>query len=67
VAKDLICLFRVISTARQEGKPHLWQPLLTRGEGSIQFERDVAIGYFPFPSFFSVTAVIEALKAAAHG
>ena len=55
-----ICLFRVISTARQEGKPHLWQPLLTWGAGSIQFERDVAIGYFPSPFFFSSYAHIEA-------
>ena len=59
-------LFRLLSTNRAQGKPHCYQPLQLNGTGLIQFEKNVRIGVFPSPLFFSTYAYIEARQSSAH-
>jgi galactoside O-acetyltransferase len=48
-----------------EGKPRLWQPLLSRGKGKICFENNTTVGVRFSPSFFSSYAYFEARKISA--
>jgi len=46
-----------------QGRPQIKQPALFLGKGEIVFEKDVKIGYFPSPKFYSTYAHIEARDA----
>jgi maltose O-acetyltransferase len=54
-------IYRNLSaTLKIEGRPQINQPVLYLGEGSIVFGRNVNIGYFPSPFFYSGNAHFEA-------
>ncbi len=42
------------------GKPHIKQPVLFIGKGSLKFGNNVNIGYYPSPYFYSGNAHFEA-------
>lgn len=52
--------YKLVSNCKQVGRPRLHQPLQAQGLGKLTFERDVQIGVFPSPYFFSSYAYIEA-------
>ena len=58
-------LYRLLSSARIQGKPTLCQPLQAVGLGQIKFSGQVNIGVFPSPLFFSTYAYIEARNSTA--
>jgi len=45
--------YGVLSTGRYSGHPLKIQPVLILGEGIVEFERNVHLGYFPSPFFLS--------------
>lgn len=55
-----IFVYRLLSSARLQGKPALHQPMHAVGLGEIEFSGRVNIGVFPSPFFFSTYAYIEA-------
>lgn len=61
-----ILMYRLLSSARIQGKPTLHQPLQTLGLGVIKFSSEVNIGVFPSPFFFSTYAYIEARNKSAQ-
>jgi acetyltransferase-like isoleucine patch superfamily enzyme len=52
--------FRLLSNNCPQGKPICYQPLQTIGKGQIVFGKNVRIGCFPSPLFFSSYGYIEA-------
>jgi maltose O-acetyltransferase len=61
-----IIMFRLLSGARIQGKPTLFQPLQTAGFGQICFSGQVKIGVFPSPLFFSTYTYLEARNSTAQ-
>lgn len=62
-----IALYACLSDCRRvEGKPLLRQPCLFKGEGSIAFEDNVTIGYYPSPYFFNTNAYLEVRNPSAR-
>lgn len=55
-----ILLFRFLSNGHSKGKPSRYQPVQLVGSGLINFEKNVSIGVFTSPLFFSSYAYIEA-------
>jgi acetyltransferase-like isoleucine patch superfamily enzyme len=55
-----ILFYRLISSPIVAGKPTLNQPLLAIGKGKIKISKNVSIGYFPSPNYFSSYSHIEA-------
>ena len=55
-----ISLYEVLSTGHSEGNVHKVQPVLILGNGVVQFEMGVTLGYFPSPFFLSGCAHLEA-------
>lgn len=66
IQRSRIVLYRVLSDcSRVEGVPVLHQPCLLRGEGRIEFEDNVRIGFAQSPRFFSTYTYIEARNVTA--
>ncbi len=65
VQEPRLVLYRLLSDNRAEGKAICAQPLLTSGLGKIVFERNVTIGLFSSPYFFSTYAYLEARNSTA--
>jgi acetyltransferase-like isoleucine patch superfamily enzyme len=62
--KIKIFLYRYANNKVQiEGTPILNQPTILCGEGQIVFEKNVSLGYFPSPGFYSGSIHIEARAA----
>jgi len=59
-------MYHLLSSARIQGKPILFQPLQTAGLGQICFSGQVKIGVFPSPLFFSTYAYLEARNSTAQ-
>jgi len=55
-----ILVFRLLSNNCTQGKPICYQPLQIIGNGQITFEKNVRIGCFPSPFFFSSYGYIDA-------
>lgn len=60
-----IAFYRLISTGIVSGKPRRIQPLHVAGLGRVTFGKNVSIGVFPSPFFFSTAAYFEARNPAA--
>ena len=62
IFRIIIFIFKNILSSIQiiEGNPKILQPSLFIGSGKICFEKDVILGYFPSPFFFSGYIHIEA-------
>lgn len=58
-----IAIYNVLSDAKIQGKPILYQPLQAIGLGEIEFSGEVRIGVYPSPFFFNTYAYLEARKA----
>lgn len=58
-------MYWMLSDARIQGKPTLYQPLQTTGLGVIEFSGQVRIGVWQSPCFFTTHAYIEARKGTA--
>ncbi len=57
-----ISLYEALSTGHFEGSVHKRQPVLILGDGIIQFEDGVTLGYFPSPFFLSGCIYLEARR-----
>lgn len=55
-----ISFYRALSTGHCNGKVYKRQPVLIVGDGIVQFETDVTLGYFPSPFFLSGCIYLEA-------
>lgn len=55
-----VVFYKLISSPILTGKPRRNQPVLVYGNGSVFVHKNVSIGFFPSPSFFSTYAHIEA-------
>lgn len=55
-----VLCYWIFSTNRFRGSPVRYQPLQVAGLGSVEFARNVRIGFFPSPHFLSGYAYIEA-------
>ncbi|WP_010663455.1 DapH/DapD/GlmU-related protein [Marinilabilia salmonicolor] len=55
-----IAVFKKLSTNQINGKPNIIQPALFLGQGQINFSKNVQIGYYPSPFFYSTNAHFEA-------
>lgn len=60
VQSPRIWLYRLLSSSQPSGRPTCYQPVQLIGEGLIEFERNVRIGVYPSPAFFSTYSYIEA-------
>lgn len=52
--------FRVLSNCKIHGRPKCYQPAIMLGDGVIEFQGKVTIGFYPSPLFLSTYAHIEA-------
>ena len=55
-----VSLYSILSTNQMQGKPCRYQPIQAVGSGTINFQKNVKVGVFPSPQFFSTYAYIEA-------
>lgn len=61
-----ILIFRLLSNNCSQGKPICYQPLQILGNGQITFGKNVGIGCFPSPFFFSNYGYIDARSSNAQ-
>ena len=52
--------YRALSTGHTRGRVQIFQPVLILGNGNIEFETNVKLGFFPSPFFLSGYIHIEA-------
>lgn len=64
--KPRIFLYWLLSDNPILGKPRCFQPIQSVGQGKLIFGKNVNVGVFPSPLFFSTYAYIEARKPSAR-
>ena len=63
--KPRVAIYALLSNNRIEGTTCRFQPIQAAGRGRISFAKDVKIGVFPSPFFFSTCTDIEARNVSA--
>ena len=61
-----ILFYRLLSENKLVGKVKSLQPLQLAGNGLIEFKKNVRIGYYPSPCFFSTYAFIDARNSSSR-